>query len=196
MEEITIEEFLYHMQEQTIASDKAASVFCMEYESWTKASEKMKMRVQMFGPQVRYKTLVDHSYFLFRFTKRDKGDFKKMLRILQTWERDLHLYTKGDQEDFPMLFFTTVPMYYHGNYYMSCINLLMWRAYESEGCCYVELLYQNDSVGLFATDQIKESEIEAEIRREEETKAYMQEKMDEMKRYEEERRNIRMQRKK
>lgn len=197
MNQITIEDFIYHMCEKSDSKIKAASSIGFLYELWDEDGfeenkSKAKEQLELFGPELDYKSCYDHSYLRLRFQNEKHPDYKRLVRLLEKYEQDYNDFLMHEERnDFPALLITILPLYYHGKYYMSCINMLMWRAFELESGAYVEMLFADDSLVVFQTDQINEMEIDTQIQREEETRLYMEEKAEEQKKYEEERKKIR-----
>ena len=71
-----------------------------------------------------------------------------------------------ERKDFPALIITIVPTYYEGRYYMTCVNLLMFRTYKDDTGAYIELLFENKSFTINETDQIDLSAINQQIKKE------------------------------
>lgn len=70
-----------------------------------------------------------------------------------------------ERKDFPALIITIVPTYYEGRYYMTCVNLLMFRTYKDDTGAYIELLFENKSFTINETDQIDLSAINQQIKK-------------------------------
>ena len=181
---ITIEEFLDHMQFSENRK-KAASAVNVNYEHWM---EDHAERVTIFGPEIRYKTNLGHSYIQLKFIDEKNADYRRLSYFLSKYEADMDDYAANEErKDFPALIITIVPTYYEGRYYMTCVNLLMFRTYKDDTGAYIELLFENKSFTINETDQIDLSAINQQIKKEEEAKAYFEQKYWEEKEYEKER---------
>lgn len=190
-EEITFQDFLDHMQ---FPQDhrRAASGINVSYERWTEKEQKVVMDMSIFGPQIRFKTNFGHSYFQLQFDDDKNTNYRRLSYLLEKYEADLDNYCSDlDRDDFPALMIVIVPAYYEGRYYMTCINLLMYRTYKDDSGAYIELLFENESINILETDQIDLAAINQQLRKEEETKAYIEQKYLEEKEYEEEREKMR-----
>lgn len=188
------DQFIYHMQNNKDPKYKAASAINVTYEVWTDEKTKCKQRVEMYGPAIQFKECFDHIYFRICFQNERCPEYKQLLRLLCKYENDLDQFLSNDNvNERPVCFMTILPMHYHGNYYMGAVTPLMWRNYSNgKGKnCFIEFLYTEQSICIYETDQIDEKKIEADIKREAETKAYMEFKILEKKQYEEERENAR-----
>lgn len=190
-EEITFQDFLDHMQ---FPQDhrRAASGINVSYERWTEKEQKVVMDMSIFGPQIRFKTNFGHSYIQLQFDDDKNTNYRRLSYLLEKYEADLDNYCSDlDRDDFPALMIVIVPAYYEGRYYMACINLLMYRTYKDDSGVYIELLFENESINVLETDQIDLAAINQQLRKEEETKAYIEQKYLEEKEYEEEREKMR-----
>lgn len=194
-EQITIEDFLYHMQ---VAEDKrkAASGINASYEHWiAEDEENMRdvkqeniMDMSIFGPEIRYKMNFGHSYIQLKFRDDKNVDYKRLKYFLEKYEDDLNDFCANeDRNDFPVLTIVIVPTFYNGKYYMACSNLLMFRTYTDDTGVYLEFLFDGESISINETDQIELAAINQQIKKEEEERAYIEQKYMEEKEYEAER---------
>lgn len=184
---ITIEEFLDHMQFSENRK-KAASAVNVNYEHWTEDHAERVTEMTIFGPEIRYKTNLGHSYIQLKFIDEKNADYRRLSYFLSKYEADMDDYAANEgRKDFPALIITIVPTYYEGRYYMTCVNLLMFRTYKDDTGAYIELLFENKSFTINETDQIDLSAINQQIKKEEEAKAYFEQKYWEEKEYEKER---------
>lgn len=185
--EITFEEFLDHMQYSEI-KNKAASAINVNYERWTDEKQERVMDMSIYGPEIRYKTNLGHSYFQLRFGDEKNTDYRRLSYLLSKYEADFADYGVNlERDDLPALIITIVPTYFKARYFMTCVNLLMFRTYRDNDGVYMELLFENKSISINETDQISLNAINQQIKKEEEAKAYFEQKYLEEKEYEKER---------
>ena len=160
---ITIEEFLDHMQFSENRK-KAASAVNVNYEHWTEDHAERVTEMTIFGPEIRYKTNLGHSYIQLKFIDEKNADYRRLSYFLSKYEADMDDYAANEErKDFPALIITIVPTYYEGRYYMTCVNLLMFRTYKDDTGAYIELLFENKSFTINETDQIDLSAINQQI---------------------------------
>lgn len=120
----------------------------------------------IFGPEIRYKTNLGHSYIQLKFIDEKNADYRRLSYFLSKYEADMDDYAANEErKDFPALIITIVPTYYEGRYYMTCVNLLMFRTYKDDTGAYIELLFENKSFTINETDQIDLSAINQQIKK-------------------------------
>ena len=74
---ITIEEFLDHMQFSENRK-KAASAVNVNYEHWTEDHAERVTEMTIFGPEIRYKTNLGHSYIQLKFIDEKNADYRRL----------------------------------------------------------------------------------------------------------------------
>lgn len=191
-QKISVEDILYHMQVKEKERDKGASAITFTYEQWTQETQKIKKQCSLYGPQVEYKTNKDHSYLKISFT--NTNDLHQIIKILKQYETDYDNFIKEESRDnFPVLLLNIIPVFYHGKFYLTCVDLLMWRVIKTtdQDTSDLELLYSNESLYVYETTQLEEKSIDAQIRRELAAKEYIDLKAEEQKEYERQRNKVR-----
>lgn len=79
---ITIEEFLDHMQFSENRK-KAASAVNVNYEHWMEDHAERVTEMTIFGPEIRYKTNLGHSYIQLKFIDEKNADYRRLSYFCQ-----------------------------------------------------------------------------------------------------------------